>query len=110
MIEATMKINNRLYEKRMKKTNKKIIYEKTIKVKVKKDSFEVKSIKIDAIRKKFFKRNNNRSNKKEFSIKYYNCDIEKHIAKNCNKFKKQEFKFKIIVIQLESKNDHDDLN
>ena len=64
MIETTMKIDNRLYERRMKKINKKIIYEKITKVKVKDDSYESKFMKIDAIRKKFFKRNNNRSNEK----------------------------------------------
>ena len=110
MIETTMKIDNRLYERRMKKTNKKIIYEKTTKVKVKDDSYESKSMKIDAIRKKSFKRNNNRSNEKEFSMKCYNCDIEEHIARNCNKSRKSKSKFKIASIQIESKNDHDDLN
>ena len=54
MIETAMKIDNRLYERRMKKTRKKIVYEKTIKVK--KDSYESKSMKIDAVRKKSFKR------------------------------------------------------
>ena len=67
-------------------------------------------MKIDAIRKKSIKRNNNRNNEKEFSIKCHNCDIEKHIVKNCNKSKKREIKSKIIVIQTKSKNDHDDLN
>ena len=110
MIEATVKIDNRLYEKRMKKINKKIIYEKITKVKVKDDSYESKSMKIDTIRKNFFKRNNNRSNEKEFSIKCYNCDIEKHIARNCNKSKKSKLKLKIVAIQIKSKNDHDDLN
>ena len=110
MIETTMKIDNRLYERRMKKINKKIIYEKIMKVKVKNDSYESKFMKIDAIRKKSFKRNNNRSNEKEFSIKCYNCDIEKHIARNCNKSKKQESKLKIATIQTKQKNDHDDLN
>ena len=110
MIETTMKIDNRLYERRMKKTNKKIIYEKITKVKVKDDSYESKSMKIDAIRKKSFRRNNNRSNEKEFSMKCYNCDIEKHIARNCNKARKSKLKFKIVAIQVESKNDHDDLN
>ena len=90
MIETAVKINNRLYERRMKKINKKIIYEKIIKVKVKKDLYESKSMKIDAIRKKSFKRNNNRSNEKKFSIKCYNCDIERHIARNCSKSRKQE--------------------
>ena len=110
MIETTMKIDNRLYERRMKKTNKKIIYEKIIKVKVKEDSYESKSIKIDAIRKKSFKRNDNRSSEKKFSLKCYNCDIKEHIARNCNKSRKQESKLKIAVIQITSKNDHDDLN
>ena len=110
MIETTMKIDNRLYERRMKKTNKKIIYEKTTKVKVKDDSYESKSMKIDAIRKKSFKRNNNRSNEKEFSMKCYNYDIEEHIARNCNKSRKSKFKLKIAAIQVKSKNDHDDLN
>ena len=67
-------------------------------------------MKIDAIRKKSFKRNNNRSNEKEFSIKYYNYNIEKHITKNCNKSRKQKIKLKIVAIQIELKNDHDDLN
>ena len=67
-------------------------------------------MKIDAIRKKSFKRNSNRSNEKEFSMKCYNCDTEKHIAKNCNKSKKSKSKLKIAAIQIESKNDHDDLN
>ena len=110
MIETIMKIDNRLYERRMKKTNKKIIYEKITKVKVKDDSYESKSMKIDAIRKKSFKRNNNRSNEKEFSMKCYNCDIEEHIARNCNKSRKSESKLKIAAIQIKSKNDHDDLN
>ena len=110
MIEAAMKIDNRLYEKRMKKTSKKIIYEKITKVKVKNDSYESKSMKIDAIRKKSFKRNNNRSNEKKFSMKCYNCDIEEHIARNCNKSRKSKSKFKIAAIQIKSKNDHDDLN
>ena len=110
MIEITVKIDNRLYEKRMKKINKKIIYAKTIKVKIKEDSYESKSMKIDAIRKKSFKRNNNRSNEKKFSIKCYNCDTKRHIARNCNKSRKQKDKLKIAVIQIESKNDHDDLN
>ena len=110
MIEIAMKIDNRLYERRIKKTNKKIIYEKTIKVKVKEDSYEIRFMKIDAIRKKFVKRNNNRSNEKEFSIKCYNYDIEEHIARNCNKSRKREFKSKIVIIQIESRNDHDDLN
>ena len=94
----------------MKKTNKKIIYEKTTKVKVKNDSYKSKSMKIDAIRKKSFKRNNNRSNEKMFSMKYYNCDIEEHIARNCSKSKKSKSKFKIVAIQIKSKDDHDDLN
>ena len=110
MIETTVKIDNRLYERRMKKTSKKIVYEKTIKVKAKDDSYESKSMKIDAIRKKSFKRNNNRSNEKEFSIKCYNCDTERHIARNCSKSKKSELKLKIAAIQIKSKNDHDDLN
>ena len=110
MIETTMKIDNRLYERRMKKINKKIVYEKITKVKVKNDSYESKSMKIDAIRKKSFKRNNNRSNEKEFSMKCYNCDIEEHIARNCNKSRKSESKLKIAAIQIKSKNDHDDLN
>ena len=110
MIETTVKINNRLYERRMKQTNKKIVYEKIIKVKIKNDSYEAKSMKIDAIRKKSFKRDNNRSNEKEFSIKCYNCDTEEYIARNCNKSRKQEIKFKITAIRIESKNDHDDLN
>ena len=110
MIETTVKINNRLYERRMKKTNKKIIFDKIIKVKVKNDSYESKFMKIDAIRKKSFKRNSNRSNEKEFSMKYYNCDIEEHIAKNCSKSKKLKSKLKIAAIRVESKNDHDDLN
>ena len=110
MIETTVKIDNRLYERRMKKTSKKIVYEKTIKVKAKDDSYESKSMKIDAIRKKSFKRNNNRSNEKEFSIKCYNCDIEEHIARNYNKSRKIESKLKIVASQIESKNDHDDLN
>ena len=110
MIKTTVKIDNRLYEKRMKKINKKIIYEKITKVKVKNDSYESKSMKIDAIRKKSFKWNNNRSNEKEFSIKCYNCDIEEHIAKNCSKSRKSKSKLKIAAIQIESKNDHDDLN
>ena len=110
MIEIAVKIDNRLYERRMKKTSKKIVYAKTTKVKVKKDSYESKFMKIDAIRKKSFKRNNNRSNEKEFSIKCYNCDTKRHIARNCNKSRKQEDKLKIVVIQIESKNDHDDLN
>ena len=110
MIKIAVKIDNRLYERRMKKTSKKIVYAKTIKIKVKEDSYESKSMKIDAIRKKSFKRNNNRSNEKEFSIKCYNCGIERHIARNCSKSRKQENKFKIAVIQIESKNDHDDLN
>ena len=110
MIETAVKIDNRLYERRMKKINKKIIYEKTTKVKVKDDSYESKSMKIDAIRKKSFKRNNNRSNEKEFSVKCYNCDTEEHIARNCSKSKKSRSKLKIAAIQIKSKNDHDDLN
>ena len=110
MIKITMKIDNRLYERRMKKTNKKIIYEKIFKVKVKNDSYESKFMKIDAIRKKSFKRNNNRSNEKEFSVQCYNCDTEKHIAKNCSKSRKSKSRLKIAAIQTESKNDHDDLN
>ena len=110
MIETTVKIDNRLWERRMKKTNKKIIYKKTSKVKVKDDSYESKSMKIDAIRKKFYKRNNNRSNEKEFSMKCYNCDIEEHIVRNCNKSRKSRSKLKIVAIQIKSKNDHDDLN
>ena len=94
----------------MKKINKKIIYEKITKVKVKNDSYESKFMKIDAIRKKSFKRKNNRSNEKEFSMKCYNCDIEEHIARNCSKSKKLESKLKIAVIQIKSKDDHDDLN
>ena len=99
IIETTVKIDNRLYEKRMKKINKKIIYEKIIKIKVKENSYETKSMKIDAIRKKSFKRNNNRSNKKEFSIKCYNCDIEEYIARNCNKSRKSKKKLKIVAIE-----------
>ena len=110
MIETTVKIDNRLYKRRIKKTNKKLIYEKTTKIKVKKDAYESKSIKIDAIQKKSFKRNINRSNEKKFSIKCYNCDTEKHIARNCNKSRKQKSKLKIAAIQIKSKNDHDDLN
>ena len=110
MIKTTVKIDNRLYERRMKKINKKIIYEKIIKVKVTNDSYESKFMKIDAIRKKSFKRNNNRSNEKEFSIKYYNCDTEKHIARNCNKSRKSKSKLKIAAIQIESRDNHDDLN
>ena len=110
MIEATVKIDNRLYERRMKKTNKKIIYDKITKAKVKDDSYESKLMKIDAIRKKSFKRNNNRSNEKEFSMKCYNYDTEEHIARNCNKSRKSKSKLKIAAIQIESKNDHDDLN
>ena len=110
MIEAAVKIDNRLYERRMKKINKKIIYEKTTKVKVKDDSYESKSMKIDAIRKKSFKRNNNRNNEKEFSMKCYNCDIEEHIARNYNKSRKSRSKLKIAAIQIESKKNHDDLN
>ena len=105
-----MKIDNRLYERRMKKINKKIIYDKIIKVKVKNDSYESKFMKIDAIRKKSCKRNNNRCNEKEFSIKCYNCDIEEHIVRNCSKSRKSKSKFKIAAIQIESRNDHDDLN
>ena len=110
MIETTVKIDNRLYERRMKKINKKIIYEKITKIKVKDDSYESKLMKIDTIRKKSFKRNNNRSNEKEFSMKCYNCDIERHIARNCRKSKKTKSKLKIAAIQIKSKNDHDDLN
>ena len=43
-------------------------------------------------------------------MKCYNCDTEEHIARNCNKSRKQESKLKIVVIQTISKNDHDDLN
>ena len=110
MIETTIKIDNRLYERRMKKTSKKIVYEKITKIKVKNDSYESKSKKIDAIRKKSFKRNNNRSNEKIFSMKCYNCDIEEYIVRNCNKSRKSRSKLKIVAIQIKSKNDHDDLN
>ena len=43
MIETAVKIDNRLYERRMKKTSKKIVYERTIKVKVKDDLYESKN-------------------------------------------------------------------
>ena len=43
-------------------------------------------------------------------MKCYNCDIEKHIVRNCNKSRKWKSKLKIAAIQIESKNDHDDLN
>ena len=110
MIETTVKIDNRLYERRMKKTSKKIIYDKITKAKVNDDSYESKLMKIDATRKKSFKRNNNRSNEKEFSMKCYNYDTEEHIARNCSKSRKSKSKLKIAAIQIESKNDHDDLN
>ena len=67
-------------------------------------------MKIDTIRKKSFKRNNNRSNEKKFSMKCYNCDIEEHIARNCSKSRKSKSRFKIVAIQIKSKDDHDDLN
>ena len=103
MIKTAVKIDNRLYERQIKKTNKKIVYEKTIKIKIEENSYEVKSMKIDAIRKKFVKRNNNRSNEKEVSI-------EKHIVRICNKSRKRKIISKIVVIQTKFKNDHDDLN